>query len=86
MNGRMVLCQGCLRVHLVSALILDANDPPGLCPDCQSQTCDCRGCLGSVLFLKMKVWASSGIQPRLIPSVISWTADGGLVLKAGGAT
>lgn len=41
------LCQnGCGRVRL-DQLVPDEADPPGLCPICSGQTCDCEACMGS---------------------------------------
>lgn len=38
------LCQnGCGRVPL-GELVPDASDPPGRCPHCGGQTCDCPIC------------------------------------------
>lgn len=43
--AEMVLCQnGCGFVER-SLLVPDDNDPPGLCPHCSGQTCDCNHCL-----------------------------------------
>jgi hypothetical protein len=80
-SGQVALCQGCLRVHPVEALIPCANDPPGLCPTCGDQTCSCEGCLESIPFLEKGEWASANIQPRHLPHIVSWTTDGGLVLR-----
>lgn len=41
----VALCQDCLRLHDVADLVPDDNDPPGLCPRCGGQTCNCLLCL-----------------------------------------
>jgi hypothetical protein len=74
------LCQGCCRLHLVCDLIPDPNDPPGLCPSCRGQTCNCWGCLGSVAALKRGDWAHAGLQPHAAARAVSWTPDGGLAM------
>jgi hypothetical protein len=38
------LCQGSCGLVDVADLIPDANDPPGRCPSCGGQTCQCSFC------------------------------------------
>ncbi|MGD0432554.1 MAG: hypothetical protein ABSA58_15840 [Acetobacteraceae bacterium] len=80
MNNRIALCQCCVRVIQVNALIPDDNNPPGRCPVCGGETCDCRGCLSNIPALARGDWAVTNLQPHSRKRAISWSADDGLVL------
>jgi hypothetical protein len=87
------LCQDCVRLLPVRALIPHANYPPGLCPVCQAagrlgQSCDCPFCLDPerLAALARGDWAHAGLQPHAQARAVSWTADGGLVKAPAGAT
>lgn len=41
----VALCGDCLRLLDVGDLLPDDNDPPGRCPHCNGQTCNCFMCL-----------------------------------------
>jgi hypothetical protein len=76
------LCQDCLRLQPLASLVPDANDPPGLCPACGGQTCDCPACLASVAELERGNWF--GLQSHAAQRAISWSPEGGLVLRPNG--
>lgn len=73
------LCQDCLRLHRLTALIPDDKDPPGLCPACRGQTCDCTSCMSSVHRLADGDFRNAGLQRP--DEIISWTPDGGAVTR-----
>ena len=78
----MALCQGCCRLHPIAALIPDANHPgTGMCPICGAEACHCRGCLASVAALVAGDWEAARLQPHAARRAISWTADGGLIMR-----
>jgi hypothetical protein len=79
---RTAVCQSCARVHPIGALIPDANYPPGLCPVCGGDTCDCEACLSSIQYLTMGAWDRSPLEPQVANRAVAWTADGGLVLRS----
>jgi hypothetical protein len=84
MNNRIALCQCCVRVIQVNALALDDDNPPGRCPVCGRETCDCRGCLSDIPALARGDWAATSLQPHARKRATSWSADDGLVLEPGG--
>jgi len=47
------LCQNCLRLLPLSILVPDDNDPPGLCPACGGQTCNCVSCMRAAFDLAL---------------------------------
>jgi hypothetical protein len=77
----IAICQDCCRVHKLDALIPSASDPPGLCPACNGQTCNCHECIASIASLDHGDWHSSMLQPHAAARVISWTPEGGLIMR-----
>jgi hypothetical protein len=74
------LCQDCLRVLACTDLTPDANDPPGLCPHCEGQTCNCHSCLASLpALMRGNFYAAGLINPVRIES---WTPAGGAVVMS----
>lgn len=77
--SRRALCQDCLRAHDVAALKCDAGDPPGRCPACGGQACDCNFCLVGIAALE----AGQFDLPMFTGTPIaSWSAAGGAVKAA----
>jgi hypothetical protein len=72
------LCQDCLRLQPVSSLVPCENDPPGLCPACNGQTCDCASCMRTSFELEAGIFGSLLRGPAAYQS---WSADGGIVRK-----
>jgi len=72
---REALCQNCLRIHLVTTLIPDDNDPPGRCPTCDGQTCSCDTCMADAADLRDGLFDEINVKPWL--RVVAWTADDG---------
>jgi hypothetical protein len=78
----------CGRLHQLAALIPDANCPPGLCPVCagpnsgMAMLCAADG--PQVTALAAGDWHSDAafLQPHAAARAISWTPDGGLVMRA----
>lgn len=75
---RRALCLDCLRAPAFAALKCDAGDPPGLCPGCNGQTCDCNSCLVTIAELEAGNLKPVGIVGL---GLASWTAEGGGVEK-----
>jgi hypothetical protein len=61
--------------------IHDANEPPGLCPNCGGGTCSCEACLASVAELARGNWTAAQLQPHAALRATGWTTDGGLLLR-----
>ncbi|MCK1536826.1 MULTISPECIES: hypothetical protein [unclassified Bradyrhizobium] len=75
------LCQDCLRLLAWGDLVLCENDPPGLCPICNGQTCHCAGCMQTVRFLSIGDFTNPDaglLRPELI---VSWSAAEGAVRR-----
>jgi hypothetical protein len=72
------LCQDCLRLQPVSSLVPCENDPPGLCPACGGQTCDCAPCMRASFDLEAGIFSGGIRNPETIES---WSAAGGIVRK-----
>lgn len=51
------VCQDCGQVWPVQALDTDNNCPPGRCPQCAGQTCDCFACSEWVAFRTERAWS-----------------------------
>jgi hypothetical protein len=72
------LCQDCLRLQPLSCLVPCDNDPPGLCPSCGGQTCDCAPCMRASFDLEAGIFSGGIRDPETIES---WSAAGGVVRK-----
>ncbi len=75
------LCQDCLRLFVWADLVPCENDPPGLCPVCNGQTCHCAGCMRTVRYLGIGNFTDPEaglLRPHLIAS---WSPDGGATFR-----
>jgi hypothetical protein len=77
------LCQDCLRLHLVCDLIPDGNDPPGLCPVCRGQCCDCTACMSEAAALLRgdDKTAARNLQPQFRHRLLRWSASEGATFR-----
>jgi hypothetical protein len=77
----LAMCQDCGRAHPLEALIPDANEPPGLCPVCRGAACTCSNCQEGLSALARGDWWNANLQLHAALRAISWTPEGGLVLR-----
>lgn len=71
------LCQDCLRLWRWEQLTPAENDPPGLCPACEGQTCHCASCMKTAERLAAGDLFGAGV---LNPETIAaWSPEGGAV-------
>lgn len=77
----LALCQDCLRLLDWEHLIPSENDPPGLCPHCEGQTCHCGGCMLTAKLLAAGDYLNPATGLLRPDQITSWTPDGGAVFK-----
>lgn len=75
------LCQDCLRLLAWGDLIPCENDPPGLCPTCNGQTCHCAGCMQTVRYLSVGDFTNPDAGLLRPESIVSWSPDAGAVRR-----
>jgi hypothetical protein len=75
------LCQDCLRLLAWEKLVPCDNDPPGLCPICNGQTCHCAGCMQTVRFLSIGDFTNENAGLLHAELIVSWSADAGAVRR-----
>ncbi|HYC64808.1 MAG TPA: hypothetical protein VEC14_08770 [Reyranellaceae bacterium] len=72
------LCQDCLRVLDVGDLVPAENDPPGHCPQCGGQACECEMCLGAIRSLRLGHYACVPLQDGRV--IVRWSGKDGAVI------
>lgn len=74
------LCQDCLRIVPKDRLLPSDNQPPGLCPSCQGQTCDCPSCMAEAQVLRSGDLNSVGLVAG--HRLAAWSPEtGGIIVR-----
>lgn len=74
------LCQDCLRILPKDELLPSENDPPGRCPHCNGQTCECDACMADAAGLRRGELNSVGLVAGL--RLVAWTPEDGATITA----